>query len=161
MTGHATRETVEVALRRDLDPESEAKFVDPLLKRVQALLYVRIPDLDERMENEHFAELVRGVEADALARVFRSPNNGIYRRENEGDYNYELNMQVASGVLDVQPKEWEKLGVGGRFGVVDTVSDRYATERTTCYPQYAFQGCFPAYGQHGHDNFTGGGGAHG
>lgn len=92
---------VETSLMRDLT-ETESQYVDELLERAERLLRARIPDLDQRAEeDQEFALLVADIEAEAVARVLRAPDNGIMRQEGEGNYSYSLNLQVASGLLDI------------------------------------------------------------
>ena len=44
---------------------------------------------------------VAEVEAEAAARVLRSPADAIYKSEVEGEYQYHLNLAVASPLLDI------------------------------------------------------------
>ena len=80
-----------------------------------------------------------------VASVLRAPDNGIMRQEAEGNYSYSLNLQVASGLLDVLGKEWEALGLGS-WGSLTPESDGYARERwggEVPYP-WRFQYAWPA-----------------
>lgn len=121
---------VEVSLRRTL-VDGEQKWVNALLDRAEALIVMRVPDLLDRVSQDPaFATAVAAVEGESVARVLRSPNNGIYRSETQGNYTYQLNMQVASGLLDILPAEWERLGVSaGGVGTVMPETDGYVRSR--------------------------------
>lgn len=110
----ATPEDVEVSLRRALH-EEEAPYVEKLLARAENLIKVRIPALDALThQTTAFADLVAHIEAEAVARVLRADNGGIYSSESEDGYSYRLNLKVASGLLDILPEEWARLlGTGG------------------------------------------------
>lgn len=135
----ATREDVEVSLQRSLT-EAEAEYVDALLERAERLLTVRIPDLQDRIAaNPAFGEVVADIEAEAVARVFRAPDNGVYRQEAEGNYSYSLNLQVASGLLDILAGDWQKLGVA-MWGSIAPATDGYlSTRRGGIPPNWHFQ----------------------
>lgn len=129
---------LSVSLMRDLT-EDEATYAEALLDRAERLLMTRIPDLRERAHGEHtgiFHETVADVEAEMVARVLRSP--GIYLRESEGEYSYSTNLKVASGLLDVLPEEWAKLG-RTPWGSVSPRTDGYARSRYGVPPPYRFQ----------------------
>ena len=129
---------LSVSLMRDLT-EDEATYAEALLDRAERLLMTRVPDLRERAHGEHtgiFHETVADVEAEMVARVLRSP--GIYLRESEGEYSYSTNLKVASGLLDVLPEEWAKLGQPP-WGPVSPTTDGYARSRYGVPPPYRFQ----------------------
>ncbi|UEJ82646.1 phage Gp19/Gp15/Gp42 family protein [Brachybacterium halotolerans subsp. kimchii] len=129
---------VETSLMRDLT-ETESQYVDELLERAERLLRARIPDLDQRAEeDQEFALLVADIEAEAVARVLRAPDNGIMRQEGEGNYSYSLNLQVASGLLDILDDDWAKLGIG-QIRSVAVETDGYLTSRRQVPPQWRFQ----------------------
>jgi hypothetical protein len=54
-------------------------------------------------------EDVKQVEADAVLRLVRNPEG--YLSETDGDYTYMLRQDLASGVLELFPRDWEALGV--------------------------------------------------
>lgn len=128
---------VETSLMRGLT-EIESQYVDELLERAERLLRARIPDLDKRAEDEEFALLVADIEAEAVARVLRAPDNGIMRQEGEGNYSYSLNLQVASGLLDILDGDWAKLGIG-QIRSVAVETDGYLASRQQVPPQWSFQ----------------------
>ncbi len=140
----ATPADVETSLLRPLN-QTESQYVEPLLARAERLLLPRIPDLLARAEaDEQFRLLVADVEAEMVARVLRAPDSGIMRQESEGNYSYSLNLQVASGLLDVLPVEWEKLGVGP-WRSIAPATDGYLATRFSGVPhpwqfQYAWPG---------------------
>lgn len=124
----ATASDVKTSLMRELT-EVERTYVDALLDRAERLLRARIPDLYERAAADaNFADLVSDIEAEAVARVFRAPENGIMRTETEGNYSYALNLQVASGLLDILERDWKKLGASV-WGSVAPATDGYAATR--------------------------------
>lgn len=143
----AVQSDVEASMMRELTP-GEAKYVLTLLERVESRLLSRIPDLAERAEGDIvFRGNVVAVEAEAVARVFRSPDGGRLKSETEGNYSYQLNMMVASGLLDVLDREWELLGVGvGAVEVAAPITDKYLETRRNrgCPPDRQFQYCWPA-----------------
>jgi hypothetical protein len=140
----ASPQDVETSLLRSLT-EAESLHVEPLLERAERLLTSRIPDLvPKTLGSGSFGALVADIEAEMVARVLRAPDSGIMRQESEGSYSYSLNLQVASGLLDVLPAEWEKLGVGP-WRSVGPVTDGYlATRRGGVQPPWQFQYGWPA-----------------
>lgn len=146
----ATVSDVETSLMRELTP-TESQYVEPLLERAERMLASRIPDLgDVGSLDPSRASLFGDVVAEMVARVFRAPDNGLYRRETEGNYTYDLNLKVASGLLDVLPEEWERLGVGS-WGQISPEVDGYARSRYGLghQPHWQFQWCWP-----GQDNIS-------
>lgn len=124
----ATPQNVETALMRDLT-ETESRYVADLLETAERKLTARASDLLTRAANDfEFAALVADVEAEMLARVLRAPDSGIYKQEMEGNYSYGLNLQVASGLLDVLDKEWKLLGMG-EWSTVAPATDGYLSTR--------------------------------
>lgn len=140
-----TREDVETSLMRELTSEEE-KYIGALLERAENLIRVRIPNLSDRSAQEpDFSSLVAQVEAEAVARVLRAENSGIYKSESEDGYSYQLNMMVASGLLDILPAEWERLTGSGGLKMVAPATDGYAARRLGgVRPDLAFQYVFPA-----------------
>ena len=75
---------------------------------------------------------MRNIEAEAVARVLRADDGGIYRSETEDGYSYQLNYMVASGLLDILEKDWKNLAQAtgsGRFRTVAPATDGYAAAR--------------------------------
>jgi hypothetical protein len=134
----ATPLDVQTSLMRTLTA-SESQYVEDLLARAEALLLVRIPTLAQRADTEpNFKAIVVMVEAEAVARVFRNPS--AYRQESEGNYSYALNFEVASGLLDILGKEWERLGATVAFGSIGPATDGYlATRNKGIFPELLFQ----------------------
>lgn len=139
----ATARDVETALMRDLTTV-ETRYVEELLGRAERMLTSRAPGLLERAVAEpSLADLIADVEAEMLARVFRADNN-IFTSETEGNYSYRANLQVASGLLDVLDKEWERLGVGS-WGSIAPETDGYLVgRRRGVRPDLQFQYAWPA-----------------
>ena len=124
----ATVADVETALLRPLT-EIEAQYAEALLDRAERKLIARVPELLTRAEtDDQFRLLVADIEAEMLARVFRAPEGGMLRQEAEGNYSYSLNLQVASGLLDVLEKEWDSI-LGGSWGTLAPQTDGYARSR--------------------------------
>lgn len=135
----ATPQDVETSLMRPLT-EAESLYVGALLDRAERLLLPRIPDLETRATDDpQFRLLVADVEAEMLARVLRAPDSGIMRQEAEGNYSYSLNLQVASGLLDVLAVEWEKLGIGPWRSVAPATDGYLATRNGGIPPNWHFQ----------------------
>ena len=134
----ANLHNLSVSLMRDLT-EDEATYAEALLDRAERLLMARIPNLRQRAHGEQtgiFHETVADIEAEMVARVFRSP--GIYLSESEGEYSYRTNLKVASGLLDVLPEEWQRLGQTP-WGSTSPTTDGYARNRFGVPPPYRFQ----------------------
>lgn len=117
---------------RDLS-ETESRYAGALLERAELLLSARAPELVTAVRSDDchpLAQAVAMVEADAVARVLRSP--GIYSRESEGEYSYSVNMAVASGLLVITDDEWSLLGMSpaaAAFGSFNPTTDYAATHR--------------------------------
>lgn len=140
----ASPRNVEVALMRDLT-EAESRYVEDLLDVAERMLTARIPTLTERAASDPtLTAVVADVEAEMLARVFRADGNHFIQ-EAEGNYSYRLNLQVASGLLDVLEKEWSRLGVG-TWGTVAPATDGYLAGRHggEVPPPWQFQYGWPA-----------------
>lgn len=54
-------------------------------------------------------EDIKQVEADAVLRLVRNPDG--FLSETDGDYTYMLRQDLASGVLELLPADWQALGV--------------------------------------------------
>lgn len=142
----ATHEDVKTSLLRDLD-EVESRFVGDMLDRAERIIQARAPDIIAQAYADpsfYLAATIADVEAEAVARVFRAPKDGagadrgIYTRESLGDYSYNVNMLVASGLLDILDAEWTKLGVSS-YGSVMPETDGYARSRFGVPPEWRFQ----------------------
>lgn len=143
---YAVSDHVAVSLMRELS-DSELQVVGKLLDRVENMILARIPEaLVLAEKDEVFSANLITVEADAVARVLRAPDNGVYRRETEGNYSYDINMSVASGILEVRAKEWELLGVRDEYKVLAPKTDAYVETRGagTVPEAFRFQSVFPA-----------------
>lgn len=126
----AERLDVERTLMRELE-DDEARWVDALLERAEALILLRMPDAVNRCRTDYaFRVALIFVECEAVSRVLRAPGGGLYKYETEGTYTYSINSAVASGLLEITPKDWQALegGVGG-WGGVAPVMDGYARNR--------------------------------
>ncbi|WP_298593638.1 Gp19/Gp15/Gp42 family protein [uncultured Rothia sp.] len=129
----ASVEDVKSALRRDFRGDEES-HVSSLLEKAENLIRVRYRRLDELALDEVVFDLVRNIEAEAVARVLRADDGGIYRSETEDGYSYQLNYLVASGLLDILEKDWKNLAQAtgtGRFRTVALASDGYAAARSS------------------------------
>lgn len=127
----ASVEDVKNALRRDFRGDEES-HVSSLLEKAENLIRVRYRRLDELTLDEVVFDLVRNIEAEAVARVLRADDGGIYRSETEDGYSYQLNYMVASGLLDILEKDWKNLAQAtgsGRFRTVALATDGYAAAR--------------------------------
>ena len=80
-----------------------------LLDDVEILIKAKIPDLDEKADDENYLAVVVMVEASAVARLVRNPEG--YTSETDGDYTYQVNYRLATGSLEITDKEWALLGV--------------------------------------------------
>lgn len=146
-TAIASSANVEAAMQRELTT-AEKQYVDGLLLRAERILVSRLPDLRERAEEDPtFSALVADIESEAVARVLRAPGNGIIRQEAEGNYSYSINLRVASGLLEILPDEWARLGVS-RWRSVAPETDGYAAGRHGAIPpHWWFQYGWPARNQ--------------
>lgn len=122
---YASVEDVQARLNRPLTDEEE-QIAETLLEDVEAIIRSRVPDLEERAEDENYLALVVMVEANAVLRVLRNPDG--YRQETEGNYSYSLSAAVASGHLFVMGSEWELLGATrGAFTITPHLGSRVAS----------------------------------
>ena len=127
----ASAEDVKSALRRDFRGDEES-HVSSLLAKAENLIRVRYRRLDELTLDEVVFDLVRNIEAEAVARVLRADDGGIYKSETEDGYSYQLNYMVASGLLDILEKDWKNLAQAtgsGRYRTVAPATDGYAAAR--------------------------------
>ena len=129
----ASVEDVKSALRRDFRGDEES-HVSSLLAKAENLIRIRYRRLDELTLDEVVFDLVRNIEAEAVARVLRADDGGIYRSETEDGYSYQLNYMVASGLLDILEKDWKNLAQAtgsGRYRTVAPAIDGYAAARSS------------------------------
>jgi len=114
---YATPEDVEVRFMRPLD-EDEKRVVAARLEDAELLLRSRIPDLDEKVAAGVLDRaLVVMVEAEMVLRLIRNPDGLV--QETDGSYSYSTSQKVASGLLEVLPREWTLLGVRSGVYVID------------------------------------------
>lgn len=145
----ASVEDVKSALRRDFRGDEES-HVSSLLENAENLIRVRYRRLDELTLDEVVFDLVRNIEAEAVARVLRADDGGIYRSETEDGYSYQLNYMVASGLLDILEKDWKSLAQAtgtGRYRAIAPATDGYAAARysgRTAVGPWQFQYGWPA-----------------
>lgn len=114
---YATPEDVEVRFMRPLD-EDEMRVVAARLEDAELLLRSRIPDLDEKVTAGVLDQaLVVMVEAEMVLRLIRNPDGLV--QETDGSYSYSTSQKVASGLLEVLPREWTLLGVRSGVYIID------------------------------------------
>jgi hypothetical protein len=114
---YAALEDVEARLMRSAT-EEEAVMIEQLLEQVEAIIRLRIPDLDQKILNGDISEtIVVMVEVNAVMRVMNNPE--AFMSETDGNYSYQRNLSGASGYLDILPIEWEWLsGARGMFQII-------------------------------------------
>lgn len=108
---------IEIELGRTLS-DDEAVRAEQLTEDAETIIRSRIKDLDTRLQDTNYSNLMAMVIRAAVARVMRNPL-GI-RTEAEGDRNVQLDtVRVASGYLTILDSEWELLGgaAAGAFTV--------------------------------------------
>lgn len=113
---YATAADVEARLGRTLDT-SEAQIVTARLADAELILESRIPDLDARVTSGTLLQqAVVMVESDMVLRLIKNVDG--YSQETDGNYSYSRLQEVASGTLEVLPREWNLLGIrGGVFTI--------------------------------------------
>jgi hypothetical protein len=105
---YATSTDVADRLGRDLT-EEETRIVTTRLSDAELLIRSRIPDLDDQVTAGTISvDVVKMIEAEAVLRLVRNPEG--YTAETDGNYSYQLSVEVASGKLDILPDEWALLG---------------------------------------------------
>lgn len=163
----ASAEDVKSALRRDFRGDEES-HVSSLLAKAENLIRVRYKRLDELVLDEVVFNLVKNIEAEAVARVLRADDGGIYKSETEDGYSYQLNYMVASGLLDILEKDWKNLAQAtgtGRYRTVAPATDCYAAARYRGWgpnislpPDRQFQYGWPAQDSFSEKRYIAGGG---
>lgn len=102
----AKPEDVETSLLRPLTAP-ESTYVDALLARA----FRKITAAASRAGVTPDPQTVVDVQADMVARVFRNPE--LLASETDGQYSYQLNTAIASGVLELTDAEKVVLGIEG------------------------------------------------
>ncbi|MGW1740031.1 Gp19/Gp15/Gp42 family protein [Nocardia sp. NPDC001965] len=112
---YATATDVTNRYPRALSPE-ETTLVNTRLADAEREIRRKIPDLDDKIDDGTIdVEDVKEVEAEAVLRILKNPEG--YVSETDGSYTYMLAQELASGVLEITPAEWKKLGVIIRRGM--------------------------------------------
>lgn len=110
---------VQVRLGRPITSSAEIAQVTAWLTDVEALIKVRIPDLDQRVVTGQIDEtIVALVEAQVVVRKVKNPDGK--QNERIDDYSYGLNADSARGDLFLTAEEWALLlpvSVGGAFTI--------------------------------------------
>lgn len=116
---------VEARLGRTLDP-SESQIVTTRLNDVELMIRHRIPDLDTKVSLGVIdPAMVVMVECDAILRLVRNPEG--YTAETDGNYSYQISVEVASGRLDILSGEWALLGIrNGAFTIRPSLAPLYS-----------------------------------
>lgn len=99
---------VQIRLGRPITSAAEIAQVTAWLTDVEALIKVRIPDLDQRVALGQIDEaIVALVEAQAVVRKVKNPDGK--QNERIDDYSYGLNTDAARGDLFLTDEEWALL----------------------------------------------------
>lgn len=113
---YASSSDVQDRLGRTLT-DDETTQVEALLTDVEVLIKTKVPDLDEKIDdNEIDPAVVVMIEANSVIRLIRNPNG--YTSESDGSYSYQINWRLASGSLEILDKEWALLGVSSGIFVI-------------------------------------------
>jgi len=122
---YATTTDVAIRLRRELTVD-EIPFVTELLEDVEALIKLRIPDLDARVDSGSLPErVIVMVEVNAVVRLITNPEAFI--EEVDGNYSYRRSEEGVAGYLTILDVEWGWLGdAGGMFQLVPVSPNRLA-----------------------------------
>ncbi len=109
MTTYASASDVAARLGRELTTE-ETTLVGIRLADAERMIRRSIPDLAAKVGDETIdVEDVKQVEADAVLRLVRNPEGLL--SEGDGNYQYQVLRDIASGKLEIPPADWETLGV--------------------------------------------------
>lgn len=132
---YASTSDVQVSLGRPLTDE-EVTQADGLLDRIEARIRARITDLDTRIVDEdNLVQLLIEIEADAVSRKLRNPTGLL--QEQDGDYAYTRDRNVASGELNLTDEEWARLGVTkGAFTIAPSLGREIGVEPAGYPPSY-------------------------
>lgn len=99
---------VQIRLGRPITSAAEIAQVTAWLTDVEALIKVRIPDLDQRVALGQIDEaIVALVEAQVVVRKVKNPDGK--QNERIDDYSYGLNTDAARGDLFLTDEEWALL----------------------------------------------------
>ena len=105
---YATVTDVQVRLGRPITSAAEIAQVTAWLTDVEALIKVRIPDLDQRVLAGQVDEsIVSLVEAQVVVRKVKNPDGK--QNERIDDYSYGLTTDAARGDLFLTDEEWALL----------------------------------------------------
>lgn len=108
---YATAADVEARLGRTLDT-SEAQIVTARLGDAELIIKSRIPDLASKITAGTILQAaVVMVESDMVLRLIKNIDG--FSQETDGNYSYSRLQEVASGTLEVLPREWNLLGIRG------------------------------------------------
>lgn len=121
---YATAADVEARLGRSLDA-GETTIVNTRLNDVELMIRNRLVNLDSLVSTGVLdVEVVIMIESDAILRLIKNPDG--YTAETDGNYSYQISVQVASGRLDIFPSEWALLGVrSGAFTIKPSLAPYY------------------------------------
>lgn len=119
MATFATVEDVATELGRPIEAASpEGKQIAQWLSRVEARIRLRVPDIDALAMEAGYAERLRGVEVDVVARKARNPDGKSYERID--DYGYGLGS-AAQADLTLTDAEWAEVlpqGLGSAWSII-------------------------------------------
>lgn len=105
----ATTESVAALLGLETLESQQERLASALLGLAESRLVARLPGLLTRADTDPaYADLVVGVEAEAVARVLRNPEG--FRSEGVGPWNYTIDTRAAAGFLTILDDEWADLG---------------------------------------------------
>ncbi|QFG12953.1 head-to-tail adaptor [Mycobacterium phage Paphu] len=144
---YAEPSDVVARLGRPLTDDEETQ-VETFLEDAEIEIRSRIPDLDDKAEDEDYLKRVIKVEASAVTRLIRNPDG--YIGETDGNYSYQLNWRLNTGAIEITDKEWAQLGLSKNVGVLN-VRPKTPLERSGEYPAFGsiewqvFQQSSPLY----------------
>ncbi|AWT52582.1 Gp19/Gp15/Gp42 family protein [Mycolicibacterium smegmatis] len=113
---YADTDDVIARLGRPLTDDEETQ-VETFLEDAEIEIRSRIPDLDDKAEDEDYLKRVIKVEASAVTRLIRNPDG--YIGETDGNYSYQLNWRLNTGAIEITDKEWAQLGLSRSVGLLD------------------------------------------
>lgn len=111
---------------------AEETIAPTLIDDVEAWAELEVPNLVDNLATPPSAAWLQNTKrifASAVIRVLKNPQ--AYRSESDGDYSYSFDRVVASGELQLSPRDRRQLaGLRGRFytaSVADEALDRIGT----------------------------------
>lgn len=113
---YADTDDVIARLGRPLT-DDETPQAETLLEDAEIEIRSRIPDLDDKAEDEDYLKRVIKVEASAVTRLIRNPDG--YIGETDGNYSYQLNWRLNTGQIEITDREWSLLGLSKTVGILD------------------------------------------